>query len=70
MGSVDSIISVVDIRHSPTKFDAIPSIDVLADKIKAAAKHSANFETYINLQKLGGKGPIMANAMAGRGVRA
>jgi len=67
-GFVDSIISVVDIRHSPTKFDAIPSIDVLGDKIKAAATKSANFETYVHHQKLGGNGPIMANAMASLGL--
>ena len=66
-GFVDSIISVVDKRHSPTKFDAIDSIDSLGRKITAAAGHSANFETYVNHQKLGGNGPIMANAMASLG---
>src|SRR4051812_35143538 len=67
-GFVDSIISVVDIRHSPTKFDAIGTIDALGKRISAAGGHSANFECYVNRQKLGGNGPIMANAMAGFGA--
>jgi sugar/nucleoside kinase (ribokinase family) len=66
-GFVDSIISVVDIRHSPTKFDKIPTIGALGEKISAAATHSANFETYVHHEKLGGNGPIMANAMASLG---
>ena len=63
-GFVDSIISVVDKRRSPVKFDAIKSIDALGAKISAAAGQSANFETFVHRQKLGGNGPIMANAMA------
>jgi hypothetical protein len=66
-GFVDSIIEVVETRQSPTKYSPIPSIEALGHKITAASGHSANFELVVKLQKLGGNGPIMANALAGAG---
>jgi len=66
-GFVDSIISVVEKRYSPTKYDAVASIDAMGKKIVAAAGKSANFEMWVKLQKLGGNGPIMADAMASAG---
>ena len=67
-GFVDSIISVVEKRYSPSQYDAIPTIDTMGKKIVAAAGRSANFELWVKLQKLGGNGPIMADAMANAGL--
>ena len=67
-GFVDSIIKVVEQRESPDSFDAIPTIDRFGARISAAAGHSANFELVTTLKKLGGNGPIMANAMANAGL--
>jgi sugar/nucleoside kinase (ribokinase family) len=67
-GFVDSIISVVDKRQNPKKFQPIASIDSFGKRVVAAAGQSANFEMWVNLQKLGGNGPIMANALAGMGI--
>ncbi len=67
-GFVDSIISVVDKRRGPDDFDKIPTIDAFGRKIVAAAGQSSNYELVVNLQKLGGNGPIMANAIATIGL--
>lgn len=67
-GFVDSIIEVVDKRHDVTNYDAIPTIAKLADKIHAAAGQSSNYELVVTLEKLGGNGPIMANALAIAGL--
>jgi len=67
-GFVDSIIRLVDQRHSVSEFDAIPTIAQWGQRIAAAAGQSANFEMVTTLQKLGGNGPIMANAMATAGL--
>lgn len=67
-GFVDSIISVVDKRHSVESFDPLPTIADFGARISAKAGQSSNFELVTNLEKLGGNGPIMANAMAAAGV--
>jgi len=67
-GFVDEIIAVVDKRHGTGKFDAIPTIDALGKRILAAAGQSGNFELVVKHAKLGGNGPIMANAMASVGI--
>lgn len=67
-GFVDSIIDVVAVRQSPSKYTPTDSISVLGDKISAASGKSANFELVCKLQKLGGNGPIMANALANAGL--
>lgn len=67
-GFVDSIITVVEKRHDATRFDAVPTIARLGEKISAAAGKSSNYELVTRLQKLGGNGPIMANAMTKLGV--
>jgi len=68
-GFVDSIIHVVARRHSETKFDAVPTIAQFGEKIVTAAGHSANFELVRQLEKLGGNGPIMANALAAASLK-
>jgi len=67
-GFVDSIISVVDKRHSVESFDPIPTIADFGARVSAKAGQSSNYEMVVNLEKLGGNGPIMANAMAAAGV--
>src|SRR3954470_11882853 len=67
-GFVDNIISVVDKRHDLERFDRVKTIDTLGDKIKKASGQSFNYELVVTQQKLGGNGPIMANALASMGL--
>jgi sugar/nucleoside kinase (ribokinase family) len=67
-GFVDSIIQVVDKRTSVDSYEPIPTIDRFGSRISAAAGKSSNFEMVTTLEKLGGNGPIMANALATAGV--
>lgn len=67
-GFVDEIISVVDKRHSLESFEEIPTIARFGEKISDAAGKSMNFELVVKLMKLGGNGPIMANALAAAGM--
>jgi sugar/nucleoside kinase (ribokinase family) len=68
-GFVDSIIRVVDKRHSADSFDPFETIDALSKRIARAAGRSANLEMVCEKQKLGGNGPIMANSLAAFGVK-
>ncbi len=67
-GFVDSIIAVVDKRHDPQRYDAIGTIDLFGKKILRAAGQSSNYELVVKQMKLGGNGPIMANALAAAGI--
>jgi sugar/nucleoside kinase (ribokinase family) len=67
-GFVDSIIEVVDKRYADGRFDPIPTITAMGDKIRAAAGESSNYELIVRRQKLGGNGPIMAHALACLGL--
>src|SRR5689334_20193796 len=67
-GFVDEIIAVVDKRHDGGRFDPVRTIDRLAHKILNAAGQSSNYELVVTQQKLGGNGPIMANALASLGM--
>ena len=67
-GFVDEIIAVVDKRHSFDAFDPIRTIGHLGQKVVAAAGQSSNYELVTRQMKLGGNGPIMANALASFGV--
>ncbi|HWE01903.1 MAG TPA: PfkB family carbohydrate kinase [Tepidisphaeraceae bacterium] len=66
-GFVDEIIGVVDKRRGE-EFDAIPTIEAFGRKILAAMGQSGNFELVVKHAKLGGNGPIMANALAAAGL--
>ena len=71
-GFVDKIVTPVDKRHGMgEQFDAIETIADLGSRISAAAGKSANLELFPRFEKLGGNGPIMANALLslGLGVR-
>ncbi len=62
-GFVDKIVTPVDKRHGLNdSFDPIDTIDALGSRISAAAGKSANIELFPRFDKLGGNGPIMANA--------
>jgi sugar/nucleoside kinase (ribokinase family) len=67
-GFVDSIITVVDKRYDATRFDPVETIDRFGKKILGAAGQSSNYELVVKLEKLGGNGPIMANAMVQLGL--
>ena len=62
-GFVDKIVTPVDKRHGlEENFKAIDTLDALGARISAAAGKSANIELFPRFDKLGGNGPIMANA--------
>jgi hypothetical protein len=64
---VDEIIRVVDHRESVTTYKAIETIQELGKRIISAAGQSTNLELVVERVKLGGNGPIMANALAALG---
>jgi len=69
-GFVDKIMAVVQQRHGRgTDFTPMPEITDFGNRILAAAGHSANIELYPKVEKLGGNGPIMANALCSKGLR-
>jgi sugar/nucleoside kinase (ribokinase family) len=67
-GFVDEIIAVVDKRQSHASYEPVRTIAHLAQKISAASGHSSNYELIVKQTKLGGNGPIMANALASLGL--
>jgi sugar/nucleoside kinase (ribokinase family) len=67
-GFVDAIIAVVDKRYSADRYEPVRTIAVMAEKIKSAAGESSNYELVVKQRKLGGNGPIMANALACLGL--
>jgi sugar/nucleoside kinase (ribokinase family) len=68
-GFVDEILHVVDKRESAEKFSRLATIAQLAERLAAAAGRSTNVELVGQLTKLGGNGPIMANALASFGMK-
>jgi sugar/nucleoside kinase (ribokinase family) len=68
-GFVDEIIHVVDKRDNAEKFQRLPTIGKLAERLAAAAGKSTNIELVNQRTKLGGNGPIMANALARLGIK-
>jgi sugar/nucleoside kinase (ribokinase family) len=68
-GFVDQIIHVVDKRDDAERFSRLPTISKLAERLAGAAGKSTNVELVNQLTKLGGNGPIMANALARMGIK-
>ena len=66
-GFVDTILHVVDKRESATRFTRVASMGEFGHRIGAAAGLSTNFELVTQMIKLGGNGPIMANALVESG---
>ncbi len=68
-GFVDEIIHVVDKRDDADSFHRLPTILKMAERIAGAAGRSTNVELVTQRTKLGGNGPIMANALATFGLK-
>jgi sugar/nucleoside kinase (ribokinase family) len=68
-GFVDEILHVVDKRETVEQYQRLSKISQFAERMAAAAGHSTNIELVSQLTKLGGNGPIMANAMASFGMQ-
>lgn len=66
-GFVDEIIHVVDKRKNPSEYQRIKDIKAFSERIAAVAGLSANIELVPTQTKLGGNGPIMANALIAQG---
>jgi len=63
-GFVDVIINPVDQRFGPgDNYQPIPEMSTFAKRILAAAGKSTNIEMGKKMEKLGGNGPILANAI-------
>src|ERR1039458_8699050 len=68
-GFVDEILHVVDKRESAESFTRVPTIARFAERLAGAAGKSTNVELVNRFTKLGGNGPIMANALASLGLK-
>jgi sugar/nucleoside kinase (ribokinase family) len=68
-GFVDAIIHLVDVRTDATNYKRLATITDLAERVAAAAGKSTNLEAVIQRVKLGGNGPIMANALTSFGMK-
>jgi sugar/nucleoside kinase (ribokinase family) len=68
-GFVDDILHVVDKRENADNYLRLPTIAQLAERLAGAAGRSTNIELVSQLNKLGGNGPIMANALASFGLK-
>ena len=67
-GFVDTILHVVAQRTSAKEYSRMRAMGEFAKRIGAAAGLSANFEFVPQMVKLGGNGPIMANALGSCGT--
>ncbi len=67
-GFVDEIIAVVDKRIDRGRYEPMKTISVFGEKVLRAAGQSSNYELYVKQTKLGGNGPIMANALGAAGL--
>lgn len=67
-GFIDEIVHVVDKREDVDNYSRINTIEQLARRLDTAAGHSANIELVSKVTKIGGNGPIMANALAKLGA--
>ena len=65
---VDEIIRVVDRRISPGVYAPVERLSDLSARIAAASGMGTNMELVVERVKLGGNGPIMANALASLGA--
>ena len=68
-GFVDEIIHVVDKRVDFESYTRVETIGELAERIGRAAGLSTNIELIPKQMKLGGNGPIMANALRSFGAQ-
>ncbi len=62
-GFIDNIIDVVSKRSDAANYTSMATITEFGDRVQAAAGNSTNFEMVVKQSKIGGNGPIMANAL-------
>ena len=67
-GFVDEIVEVVDRRQSFDSYTRMTNIRQFGERISTAAGLSTNIEFVPKTMKLGGNGPIMANALVQAGT--
>ncbi len=67
-GFVDEILQVVSMRRTANDYDRFTTITQFATRLLEAANRSTNIELVSERVKLGGNGPIMANALATFGL--
>ncbi len=68
-GFIDEIIHVVDKRDHAQAYSRVSTIADLAARLSGAAGKSTNIELVNQRTKLGGNGPIMANALSSLGLQ-
>ena len=68
-GFVDTILHVVKTRESLSEYTRLDGTLEFAERIAQAAGRSGNFELVTQMVKLGGNGPIMANALGAFGTK-
>ncbi|MEO7412792.1 MAG: PfkB family carbohydrate kinase [Opitutaceae bacterium] len=69
-GFVDTIVTAVGLRRGQGEnFTPISTITEFGQRVLGAAGKSTNLEFYPIMDKLGGNGPIMANALLASGTR-
>jgi sugar/nucleoside kinase (ribokinase family) len=68
-GFVDEIYHIVDTRADAEHWERLATITEFSNRIAGAAGRSTNIELVRQLTKLGGNGPIMANALASFGFQ-
>jgi sugar/nucleoside kinase (ribokinase family) len=68
-GFVDDILHVVDKRQSAEQWTRLARMEQWGERIIAAQDRSTNIELVSQMMKLGGNGPIMANALASFGLK-
>ena len=67
-GFIDEIIHVVDKLFSPSSYERIKKIQDYATRISRASAMSTNIELVSLTTKMGGNGPLLANALLQYGV--
>ncbi len=67
-GFIDTICDAVDQRTGAREYQRVKTLADFGKRIAAAAGQSTNVEIVPTLVKLGGNGPIMANALTALGV--
>ena len=67
-GFVDDIVHVVDQRQDAENYTRLKTITDMSERIGQAAGKSTNIELVSQRTKIGGNGPIMANALARFGI--
>ena len=67
-GFVDEIVRIVDKRESLQEYSVLATLSHLAERVAESAGKSTNLELVVQKTKIGGNGPIMANALATLGL--